>query len=58
MTQINIANSYIELSELRDKEENLRLAIYSYKEAMSFYTKQDYPDDYAKNQKILALFIL
>ncbi len=50
MTQNNLGVAYRRLSGVKDKEENLRLAIAAYEEASEYYTPEDAPVDYAKLQ--------
>ena len=47
MTQMNLGNAYGGLSEVRDKEANLGLAIKAYQEALKVYTFEKFPQYYA-----------
>jgi tetratricopeptide (TPR) repeat protein len=53
--QENLGNTYVDLSEVRDAEENLRKAIKAYQEALTIYTKENYPLDYAMTQNNLGI---
>lgn len=56
--QYNMANAYYLLSEVESREENVKLAIYHFDEALKFYTQKDYPNEfkeiYDKKEQALA----
>jgi len=49
-----IGDTYGKLSGIRDTEPNLKKAIKAYEEALTIYTKEDFPVDYAMTQNNLG----
>ena len=54
MTQTNLGSAYRGLSEVRDKEANLGLAINAHKESLKVYTFERFPQYYAMTQMNLG----
>jgi CHAT domain-containing protein len=54
MTQNNLGNAYVRLAAVRDREGNLERAIAAYREALTVYTPETAPLEYATTQNNLG----
>ena len=57
-TQKDLGVAYYNLAEVRDKEENLNLALKASKEALNIYSREKYPVENADVQNILSQIYL
>jgi putative hemolysin len=55
MTQNNLGVAHRTLAEVKDKDQNSRLAINACQEALRFYTPDHFPMQYAETQNSLKV---
>jgi len=55
LIQLNLGSAYIELSDVKNNEDNCKLGIKVLKEALTFFTKDSYPNNYASGLHNLGI---